>query len=199
MSERRLAELVEALRSGEHGVQIEDVTYRLPARTVLEWATALLDSAPDAILPGLLDPTDAAQLYDRLLDEDEPLDLSVVEEAGLWLLEQVARRPWWETRRALLTALDNWPAFDAWCTHECHLDPAALPLDRFCNLLVRYVELHLPADAREQWQASFSAPPPGVDLDTRPEWAEDAMAADTEAAMGQWEAMLGAVGGASPE
>src|SRR4051794_29934227 len=108
MSERRLAELVEALR-GEVGVDIDDVVYRLPARSVLDWAQALLDSAPDAIVPGLLTDDDAAALYGRLLDEDDPLHLGICEQAGLWLLEQAAARPWWEARRALLSMLDNWP------------------------------------------------------------------------------------------
>jgi hypothetical protein len=199
VSERRLAELVEALRGGELAVDIDGEVYRLPPRSALDWAAALLDAGPDAIVPGLLAPADAEALYDRLLDEYDPLDLVVAEEAGLWLLEQAAHRPWWEARRALLNALDSWQVFDAWCTHECGLDATALPLARFCNLSVRFVELHLSVDARESWRASFTAPPADARLEDRPEWSDEAMAADTEAAMGQWESMAATVGSASPE
>jgi hypothetical protein len=200
MSEQRLADLVEALRGDQVGVDIDDVVYRLPQRTVLEWAGALLDSAPDAIVPGLLDPTDAEALYDRLMDEYEPLDIGVCEDAGLWLLEQVAHRPWWEARRAILHALDMWEAFDAWCTHACNgLDATTLPVGRFCNLVVRYLELHIPEDNREMWRAGFAAPPAGVDLGQRPEWSDEAIAADSEAAMDDWAGMVAAVGSASPD
>jgi hypothetical protein len=199
MSGQRLTELVEALR-GEIAVEIDEVTYRLPPRTVLEWAAALLSSEPDAIIPGLLGDNDARGLYDRLLDEYDPLSLDVVEEAGLWLLEQVAARPWWEARRALLHALDGWEHFDAWCTHECNgLDPATLPLPRFCNLVVRYLELHMEPERREQWRMTFAAPPVGADLAARPEWQDDAMAADSEAAMADWGSVLATIGSASPD
>ena len=199
MSTRRLADLVEALR-GEVGIDLDGVTYTLPAHTALDWAAALLDPAPDAIVPGLLDPADATALYDRLLDEYDPLELAVVEDAGLWLVEQVAARPWWEARRAVLHALDNWATFDAWCIHACGgTDATTLTLARFCNLSVRFMELHLPEDERESWRVSFAAPPPGVDLGDREEWDDAAIAADTEAAMGQWAAMVGAVGTADPD
>lgn len=199
MSSRRLADLVEALR-GEVAVVIEGTRYAVPDRGPLEWAGALLDSAPDAIIPGLLDPADAAALYDRLMDEFDPLGLDVVEDAGLWVLEQVTGRPWWEARRALLTALDSWPTFDAWCLHECAgADPAGLPLRRLLNLLIRFMELHLPEEGRDAWRASLAAPPGADALAGREEWAEDAMAADSAAAMAAWESMSASFGSASPD
>jgi hypothetical protein len=199
MSEQRLADLVEALR-GNPAVDIDGTIYTLPPRTALEWAAALLDGGQDAIVPGLLDPDDATALYDRVLDEYDDLDLDVLEAAGLWLLEEVAQRPWWEARRALLAALDSWSVFDAWCIHACNgLDATTLPLGRFCNLLVRFYELHLSEDDVEQWRASFSAPPPGVDLGAREEWSDEAVAADTTAAMGEWAAMQAQFGSASPD
>lgn len=199
MSAQRLTELVEALR-GEVAFEIEGRRYAMPTRGPLEWAGALLDPAPDAIVPGLLDPEAAAALYDRLMDDYDPLGLDVVEDAGLWVLEQLTGRPWWEARRALLTALDSWAVFDAWCLHECAgTDPATLPLGRFCNLLVRFMELHLSEEGRDAWRASFASPPNAEALADRPEWSEEAMASDTEAFADEWASMAAAFGSASPD
>lgn len=202
MTGQRLPDLVEALREGTTGtgVDIDGVVYRLPPLTPLDWAAALLDNAPDAILPGLLAPADAQGLYARLLDVYDDLTLTVMEEAGLWLLEQAAARPWWEARRALLAAVSNWSSFDAWCTHECAgLDPTTLTLARFCNLVVRWVLLHTPEEDQDAWELSFTSPPPSADLGSRPEWADDAVAADTEAVMDQWAGLVAAAGAASPD
>lgn len=184
MSEQRLTELVEAL-SGRVTFALDGRAYTVPDRPLTVWLTALADGRSDAVVPALLEPADAAVIYDRLTDPEEPMDPDTCEEIGRWVIEQVAGRPWWEVCRLAAVAVELWNGFDGWCA-ERPLDPLQLTLRRFCNAFHRYaLSLFPEADAREQWQAWLTGPPGAAALEDREEWADDAMGDAFAAVFGQ--------------
>lgn len=192
MSRRSLGELAAALFAPVRFV-LDDITYTVPEHPLADWLTAIGTGGPDAIVPALLADEDAGALYLRLTDPDEPLPMEVVEGIGFWVLEELCDRPWWEVHRAVGIALSSWNVFDAWCRDECGgTDPAALTLRALVNLVVRFMVLTRAEESdREDWLTSFAAPPPGseAEMEARPEWAEDSVAADAMDAMADWSAM----------
>lgn len=191
MSAGARRDLLDALK-GATAFELDGRTFTVPQRSVLEWMDAIAGGEFDAVVPGLLAEEDARYLYDRLLDEDNPLALSVVESIGLWVTEAVANRPWWEVHRALLWSLDAWRVFEPWCVAEGVGDPLRLPLRTFCGIYVRFVMIALGEEA-EPWYDDFTRPPLGSaeTMDSRPEWAEEEVESDFSSAFGQWATLAG--------
>lgn len=165
--------------------------------SLVEWIAALYDPASDAVCPALLADPHRSELYEHLFDDYHPFDGDLCRRIGLQLVEDVGGRPWWEVLRLVSIAVDAWPQFDAWCAHEASgLDPRALSLSRFVNLVHRYVLLCCENDEdRDAFLAGLAAPPANAaaELEDRAEWADDSTAADFDQAFAQF----GALGGAS--
>ena len=169
-----LAELADTLGGTGPTFAIDGRQFTVPARPLADWLRALDDPSPESLVPGLLDVDDQAHLYDRLLDEYDPLDHDVLERAGQWLLEETTGRSWWEVRRLVATAAAAWNAFDGWCIEQ-QLDPAGLTLRRLCTAVVRFMINALPtAAAREEWLSGLQLPPTPDALADRPEWSAEA-------------------------
>jgi len=88
------------------------------------------------------------------------------------------RPPYWTAARLIATAGARWPDFDGWAASRA-VDPIALPLDRFCNLVYYW----LTRNANEQRRASIDEHldrlPAG---ETRQTAAPDAWSSDAELA-----------------
>ena len=174
MNSERLADLVGAL-DGRVSFAIDDRRFTMPQRPIQEWLRALADPAPDAVVPALLDHEDSVALYDLLTDPVDPLDPEVCEEAGRWVMESVAGRPWWEVVRLVRTGLETWNALDGWCM-ERGLTPETMNLRRFCNAVVKFAMAAIRDQSdRESWYEALQLPPGGNALADRPEWSDDAV------------------------
>jgi hypothetical protein len=179
----RLEELVASLRGGQP-FEVEGRPLTTPDRPLLDWFAAIAEPADDTIVPGLLGPEDAEFLYDRLLDDEEPLDSEVCREAGEWVLEQVGGRPWWEVHRIVYSAVGMWNPLDAWSLQQ-GVRLLDLTLRSFCNLVVRFVVTVTDKDAAGAWMDYVTQVPPSVQLDDRPEWSDEAMGSTFLAVMAQ--------------
>lgn len=198
MNHELLAARVEQL-TGRYGFTLAGRTYWLrPDVTLLDWMAALFEPAPDAVVPGLLDEGARTELYEALFDEFHPLDSELCRRIGLSLVEDAGGRPWWEVLRLVATGLEHWTIFDGWCAHEAGgLDPRSLGLDRFINLVHRFLLIGCADDTeREDYLARLTAPPENAaaELEDRPEWSDEGMAGGFEAAFAQF-AASGAPGG----
>jgi hypothetical protein len=180
-------DLLDALL-GRAEFELDGRRYPVPEHPVARWMEAALDPGMDAIVPGMLAEDEQRHLYDRLMDDEEPLDLLLCESIGLWVLEQAGGRPWWEVKRALLWGLDSWGPLDGWArTEGGGLDLLSLPLRSYCAVFVRF-GLVVTGEESEQWFAEFSLPPldnPEA-IASRPEWADEEVSTDFGSAFDTW-------------
>lgn len=185
-------EILDAL-TGRIDFELDGRRFTVPAHPLRVWLQTNLEPYPDAIIPGLLAESDSRYLYERLLEEDEPLDVGICESIGLWVLEQLAGRPWWEVQRGLAWGLDSWNTFDAWYRQAGGGDLLELSVRSFLNVFVRFA-IQANGEEAESWVAGFSAPPLGTaeDMEHRPEWAEEEVEADFSSAFGDFAAISAA-------
>lgn len=185
---------------GRISFELDGRTFAVPARPLEDWLAVALAGDFTEVVPGMLDPADAGYLYERILDEYDPLGEDTCARIGEWVLEELTGRPWWEVTRSVREALAGWNSLDSWATGEVGVDVRTLDLRRFCNLVVRFVLLIVgDEEAREGWLASFSAPPPGADLSERSEWSDEAVAADALAGLNAWASVATSLNTEDPE
>lgn len=156
--------------------------------TAADWIPAVLEDSYDAVVPGLMDPEDSDELFELVFDDDVEVDIMDCRTAGLQVYAACAGRTWFEANRLVVIAIDSWDHFDGWCV-EKQLQPLTLPLDRFLNLVRRWLFAHTPEKEREDLVRRLEAAPAGrpEEMEALPEWSEEEMEAGFDAAM----AMMG--------
>ena len=79
-------------------------------------------------------------------------------------------------------ALAHWSRFDGWCAAR-NVDPLALSVERFCNLVYYWATRNLKPDDVEKFDAALAAPPSGDQPSEQVSHASGAWSRDAELAL----------------
>lgn len=155
---------VAALRPWPIDIELGEWEYTVPARSAAEWLVAVLDEDGAAIVPGLFNETDRAEVFDAyaaglVASED-------LARASRDVLEAAAGRPWWEADRLIRGAAHP----DAWAVVSGELVGHGIDLERisiaaYCNAVYAFAVRNADADARQRLDFEIRRLPIGVDPD----------------------------------
>lgn len=156
-------EPVAALRPADIEVELGGWVYVISARPAADWMTAIARGA-GAILPGMLDAEDRAELLRELLRGAVTRD--DIAEAVHDVLEAAGGRRWWEVERLISSVMhsEHWPTIHGeLLLRGVDLEKISLGAawNAFYTLIMRSTE----EGKRAGVQFEISKPPPGVGVD----------------------------------
>lgn len=117
------------------------------------------------ILPDLLDRAGQLEVYRRLDDDEDELDLPELHRAAAALAGHWLGQHWHVAVRLAATASQRWTLFDGWClAHAFDPQDPAVPAHRIVSAVHAWIRDGVSED--KEWrkiEQQLYAPPPGAD------------------------------------
>lgn len=139
---------------------VRDVTVTIPPLTAAEWLTAITGNAITGIVPGLLVPSDRADLVKALaLRQVESGDL---QDAARAAIGEASGRPWWEATR-IVGAADTRSGEFAGRLLLAGINPQRVTLAGWCAAAYALAVQHMDATSRTKFDMELAVPPADAD------------------------------------
>lgn len=176
-----------ALRPAPIEVELGPWIYTIPALPAADWIEAILDDDGGAIVPGLMDPDTAHDVWREFLCGR--IQREELEQAWRHAIGAASGQPWWQAARLVMSAVhgEAWPLVHGKLVMR-GVDLDAISLGAFYNVVYRMGIESCKDDAeRSQWEFSLTVPPPEVPVEEA--LAEFDTAGDFLSAMGAFQAV----------
>lgn len=173
-----LLDPVAALRCWRIDVEVAGTVYTIPPLPAAEWLTAIVEHAWGAIVPGLLDPDDAAPIDDLIAAGS--IDGGELRHAAQAALGEAAGTRWWTARHLALGVLQV-PQLTGRLLAR-GMNPGVVSLGAFLTAAYGSAVDGMDKSQRVKFDLDLQRPPAGVPVDEW--WDEDAAADNFYAAMG---------------
>jgi hypothetical protein len=143
-------------------VQLGDWIYTIPELPAADWIEAVLSEDAGAIVPGLFDYEDQADVRRSVLLGD--LDPEELANGWRHALSAAVGQPWWKAARLIMAATqdDAWPQIHGWLT-ERGVDLDKVSIGAFWNTIYYRGKNNCEDEsARTKFDFQLDTPPPGV-------------------------------------